>query len=76
MEAGNIRAIATAYQIATLTYPSFEVIGKSLCSVSADQPLVDERLIDYPPAQAQDLILYAAKRLIPIPGRKQIIRIP
>jgi len=26
MEAGNIRAIATAYQIATLTYPSFEVI--------------------------------------------------
>ena len=26
MEAGNIRAIATAYQIATLQYPSFEVI--------------------------------------------------
>lgn len=26
METGNIRAIATAYQIATLTYPSFEVI--------------------------------------------------
>ncbi|WP_068612569.1 hypothetical protein [Paenibacillus tuaregi] len=26
MEAGNISAIATAYQIATLTYPSFEVI--------------------------------------------------
>lgn len=26
MEIGNIRAIATAYQIATLTYPSFEVI--------------------------------------------------
>lgn len=26
MEAGNTRAIATAYQIATLTYPSFEVI--------------------------------------------------
>jgi hypothetical protein len=26
MQSGNIRAIATAYQIATLTYPSFEVI--------------------------------------------------
>lgn len=26
MEVGNIQAIATAYQIATLTYPSFEVI--------------------------------------------------
>lgn len=26
METGNIRVIAIAYQIATLTYPSFEVI--------------------------------------------------
>lgn len=26
METSNIRVIATAYQIATLTYPSFEVI--------------------------------------------------
>ncbi|OMD35677.1 hypothetical protein [Paenibacillus odorifer] len=26
MESGNVRAIATAYQIATLTYPSYEVI--------------------------------------------------
>lgn len=26
MEAGNVHAIAMAYQIATLTYPSFEVI--------------------------------------------------
>ncbi|WP_433947010.1 hypothetical protein [Paenibacillus sp. SN-8-1] len=26
MESGNVSAIATAYQIATLTYPSFEAI--------------------------------------------------
>jgi hypothetical protein len=39
MESGNIRSIATAYQIATLTYPSFEVI--ELLS-----PLPFERVLD------------------------------